>query len=309
VIDFTNILKEDLSCYDAILELAAEHYETNIQPHYINCFNFYYQKNKNPFQMVLCRKKNEDNDLLKKLSGLTIKTIYRDKYNSFVLDKIRSFIVNNGIVGIYIDSFHLPWNPLFKLHHQNHYLLVVQRNKQIFCLDPYLSNRPICIEEVKHTLIQHYIKVLFFKFDSSDIASQTYNSIKNLLKSSVDFEHNHYTDLINFAEDFKFQLDHVEECTDIAIATSPLLKNITRVVRDRKNYKRCLDYYNELWDESFLFRECNRLERLCQNWASCQRKYLKYLLLRDERMLDDIYMRLLCLAEQENVIRKELMEL
>ena len=285
IVDIPVIKHNTYDCFqENIIAPVCHLFERDVHPAFFSLFDFYFMDNlieENPLFEVECvspypliEEENEIDTLLL-YSGINIHFCSfesMEECKKIILKKLKE----DGVIGLSIDSFFLPWNEYYKKLHREHFLLLlgVDENNQYVCYDANISQS---IEKIHEKDILPLIKELVF-CEKKDSYSKIDNSIViNMLSNrSLDDYRIKYQKMFEFANrisNYDIKQEELRRFKDINL--SPLFYSIVCVGWCRKNYYDSINYLSEVYGIHLFDDIIFDMKTIVEKW-----KAVKHLLIK-----------------------------
>ena len=250
-------------------------------------------------------------DAVYKYHGIRVEWETAASYE-ILADEIRKHLENDQSIGIYIDAYYCPWNPVYQQTHLNHYCIVTgfdSDEENYICVDTYFS----C--DTYHLPVDCLRKGFkeYLSFSKSDENRPKY-SLKEILYDNLfnsDFIPYHDTitqNMIAFAQDICTKLDIKKEAEKSGgdITVSRLILKIQNIGRYRAKFAISLRYLAKNFEQYRLEEMACKLDEAAKEWSSISIFILKYFYSENTLLKEKLSEKIIDLARFEREIRQEL---
>lgn len=308
ILDIKPIRQEYFSCIDGVLATAAAYYQRPYELMFMGSLGFKYEPCKegaNIFgKKVALGLHNRSRDTLQRYHQIKIEWCEVDSY-PILHDLIIENINNGDPIGVFLDGFYCPWNPIYQRLHFIHYVLISGYEKggrEYHCYDPYLSTerKRLSCECLKNGFKEY---ILFKKEPKANNAILLTNILKDNLYSLDNIKHfDHIHDnILLFANDLRDKIYIDDEVSEYKgdLKNAMLFLMIDMLGKHRTKFSIALQYASGLFNNNQLLALADEIAKSRGLWNSINTYLYKLYLSRNEKLLDKVYDKLKEIAELE----------
>ena len=258
-------------CYNAVLNTVAQKKKMDLRLSQLCVFGTNYRLKDCSLTLdsaVLWHNKIGYQRALKNFCGLYVLDTATNQIPD-VEQKILRSLEAGQMIGVAIDSYHLPWNTFYHKLHRDHIILLTGiNNSQFVCQDPYLSIAEAtinCADIVNH--IKNIFEFFFYKKNPKIL---NINNIIAFEKEIILPQKNRSLDSLNrFANDiFTISLPSEVSSNSVIhkIGASKLIFDITSVANSRNNFASALEYVNALFQTNLFIDIIHKSRTSYSKW-------------------------------------------
>lgn len=263
-IDFSQYKHFD--CYNCAIELVSHRMHRNCDLRYISAFGFHYHQ-QDAVELLnnssVWFNTRHYYTLLSRYCGLFVESTAANTIEH-PGERLAQLLREHPVIGLSIDSFYLPWNPLFQKFHRGHLILIYGAEDQDYlCMDPYLVNKSTRLS--KDILHEQYTALYTY-----NICEQKIFDIHSLIQVQKQYvctvAEESLGNMLQLAEDIeRYQPENDGELPRFrhnSLSTSKLMFGLTNVAWSRQLYRRSLEKADGLFSTD-VFRETVLLLNEC----------------------------------------------
>lgn len=314
IINVSPVVKNENTCIDAIFETIASFFKRDFQLMFLGSWGFEYNtKNPNVIsfgEKIGAGRNKFSRELIYRYHGIKVtwETIDNpDLLNKIIIENIKELVP----IGVYIDSYHCPWNPVYKKSHIEHYCLIIgfdQNTEEFLCLDPYFS-------ESLYKLPFINLRKGYKEFISFTKAIQQLNeySLKEIIEENIiNYAETHFKNMFEVMHvfsgdiekfyDMKIEIEgHEEDIKNIL-----LLRRIKVIGDCRINFSKSLRYLSNMYDENSLLKIAENIEIIGNEWNGLNMLFIKSFITKNNNLKFKISEVIDVLASKEEEIFSEI---
>jgi hypothetical protein len=303
------------NCYDNnIITQISNYWKIDYRPYFLGGFKFHFD--------------NLQEDLSKiKLNDISTGSYYSEKilyrfsgikltYSKDVIKDMREFIEllktqlnEEKPVGIWIDSYYLPWSEYYLEIFRKHCFLIIGINEEeniLYCVDGYLSNKieTISINEV----FEHHDNLIYFEKKEAYIKKIDPSIVIKYVLKSLSYEKalSNQSSIMKFRElisNSEITSKYIEDIDDVN--KSELIFIISKIALARYHFADTLKHMNNICKTTIFNEVIQEAFEIHKEWEKVKNMMIKGIYTKSNRYFEKASKILYDLSiKEEGIIKK-----